>query len=65
MIYNAQQNEGKNMISVNTVYLYFFLNDISTQSLSLEDADQEQTHFVNELKNIGKGKLPVEKIYFF
>ena len=49
------------MISVNTVYLYFFLNDISTQSLSLEDADQEQTHFVNELKNIGKGKILAKK----
>ena len=38
-----------------------FQRDIHEGNVSLEDADEEQSQFVNELKDMGKGKIPVLK----
>ena len=34
------------------------------ENLSLQDADEEQIQLINELKNVNKGRIPVEKRYF-
>ena len=41
-----------------------FLRDKHKGNLSLDDADEEQVHLASELKDIGKGKIPVKKRSF-
>ena len=40
-----------------------FLRDIHEGNLSLEDANKEQTQLGDELKDMSKGKIPIEKIW--
>ena len=41
-----------------------FLRDIPKGNLSIKDADKEQIQIANELKDMGKGKMPGEKKSF-
>ena len=41
-----------------------FLRDIFEGNLSFKGADEEQSKLVNELKDEGKGKIPIEKRSF-
>ena len=38
-----------------------FVTDVHEGNLSLEGADEKQSHLINELKDMGKGKIPLEK----
>ena len=38
-----------------------FVTDIHEGNLLLEDADEKQSYLINELKDMGKGKTPLEK----
>ena len=41
------------------------LRNIPEGNLPLQDVDEEQNLLVNESKDMGKGKIPVEKKIFF
>ena len=45
-------------------FTYCFLKDIHKGNLSLKNADGEQIQITNELKDMVKGKIPVEKRSF-
>ena len=51
------------IISVNIICLLFF-KDTLEGYLSLKDADDEQSKFANELKNVDKDVKSVEKKFF-
>ena len=41
-----------------------FLRKIHDENFSLEDADQEKSQLINELRNMDKDKVPVQKRSF-
>ena len=41
-----------------------FLRDIHARNLSLKETNKERIQLVNELEDMGKGKISVEQIYF-
>ena len=47
-------------------FAYCFLRDIHEGHLSLKDADDEQSNFAAQIKNLGKGKKKkkIEKEFF-
>ena len=65
MSYIINQNVAKLIILVNILYLpivYVYL--IHERYLSLKDADDEQSNFAAELKNLDEGIKTIEKDFF-
>ena len=65
MSYIINQNVAKLIILVNILYLpIVYVYFIHERYLSLKDADDEQSNFAAELKNLDEGKKTIEKDFF-
>ena len=51
----------KELIILVNIHYYCFLRDIHDGYLLLEEADNKQSNFANELKNFKKGTKTLEK----
>ena len=65
MSYIINQNVAKLIILVNILYLpIVYVSLIRERYLSLKYADDEQSNFAAELKNLDEGKKTTEKNFF-
>ena len=65
MSYIINQNVAKLIILVNILYLpIVYVSLIRERCLSLKDADDEQSNFAAELKNLDEGIKTIEKDFF-